>query len=121
MIGINEEVFIRYQHRDWLLTVFNAGFAPLSFLSHLIPEYIKIDRSAILSADASEVFRKFLSDLIKTLRNYTKKGIIAEGAETDQELAVMRDLGISLVQGLLFDRPRKADELIKNRELSSKS
>ncbi|GEM_PF-6282557 len=86
---------------------FGAGFVSLSFLSQLVPEYIKIDRSAILRADASDKFKQFLCDLVKTLRNYTKKDIIAEGIETERELAMVEEIGIHLIQGYLFGKPKK--------------
>lgn len=88
---------------------FGAGFVSLSFLSQLIPEYIKIDRSAILRADASDKFKQFLSDLVKTLGNYTEKGIIAEGIETERELAMVQEIGIHLIQGYLFGKPKKLE------------
>lgn len=86
---------------------FGAGFVSLSFISQLVPEYIKIDRSAIIRADASDKFKQFLSDLVKTLRNYTQKGIIAEGIETERELAMVEEIGIHLIQGFLFGKPKE--------------
>lgn len=38
-------------------------------------------------------------------QNYTTRGIIAEGIETEQELAVVREIGVDLGQGFLFGRP----------------
>lgn len=85
---------------------FGAGFISLPFICQLVPDYIKMDRSSILQAVSSEKFRKFLSDLIAGLRNYSKEGIIAEGIETEKELQVIRQMGIDLVQGFLFGKPK---------------
>jgi diguanylate cyclase (GGDEF)-like protein len=84
---------------------FGAGFISLPFVARLIPDYIKLDRATIVQAGASRQFLTFLRDLVLALRNYSKEGIIAEGIETPDELQVVRDLGISPVQGYLVGKP----------------
>jgi EAL domain-containing protein (putative c-di-GMP-specific phosphodiesterase class I) len=84
---------------------FGAGFISLPFIARLVPDFIKMDRSTILQAVASEKFRTFLRDLILALRNYVMAGIIAEGIETEKELSVVKTVGIHLVQGFLFGKP----------------
>ncbi|MCI0526569.1 MAG: EAL domain-containing protein, partial [Nitrospira sp.] len=91
---------------------FGAGFVSLPFIARLIPEYIKIDRSTVLQAVSSENFKKFLQDLLRAIRNYSKEGIIAEGVETEKELVVVKTLEINLAQGVLLGKPQ---ELNKNR------
>jgi len=39
------------------------------------------------------------------LRQYARQGIVAEGIETEEELAVAKQIGIHLVQGYLFGEP----------------
>lgn len=84
---------------------FGAGFVSFPFVAQLVPEYIKIDRSTLLQAVSSPKFRKFLKDLLFALENYTTRGMIAEGIETEKELSVVRELGVELGQGFLFGRP----------------
>lgn len=84
---------------------FGAGFVSFPFVAQLVPEYVKIDRSTLLQAVSSPKFRKFLKDLLFALQNYTTRGMIAEGIENEQELAVVRELGVNLGQGFLFGRP----------------
>jgi EAL domain-containing protein (putative c-di-GMP-specific phosphodiesterase class I) len=86
---------------------FGAGFISLPFIAQLVPEYIKVDRSTILQAVASEQFRTFSKDLVQAIRNYSSEGIIAEGVETEKELQVVKGLGIHLVQGFLFGKPEE--------------
>lgn len=95
---------------------FGAGFISLPFVAKLIPEYIKIDQSTILQSVSSELFREFLRDLIKAMRNYAAEGIIAEGVETEQELQIIKEIGVELVQGFWLGRP---DELTKVRSMPS--
>jgi diguanylate cyclase (GGDEF)-like protein len=85
---------------------FGAGFISLPFIARLIPDYIKMDRSAILQAVSSEQFGRFLKDLVQALRNYSREGIIAEGIESEKELKVVKDIGGHLVQGYFVGRPR---------------
>ena len=86
---------------------FGAGFISLPFIAQLIPEYIKIDRSTVLQSVSSLQFREFLKDLIQAMSNYSTEGIIAEGIETEQELEVVKELGLDLVQGFLLGRPHE--------------
>ena len=84
---------------------FGVGFISLPFLADLEPEYIKLDRLTILQAVASDEFRKFLNHVVLGLRQYAPEGIVAEGIETEQELAVVEQIGIHIVQGYLFGEP----------------
>jgi diguanylate cyclase (GGDEF)-like protein len=88
---------------------FGAGFISLPFVARLLPDYLKIDRSAIVQAVSSEQFGKFLKELIHAFKNYTKEGIIAEGIETEKELRVANQMGTSLVQGILLGEPKELD------------
>jgi len=84
---------------------FGVGFISLPFLADLEPEYIKLDRLTILQAVASDEFREFLNHVVLGLRQYARQGIVAEGIETEEELAVAKQIGIHLVQGYLFGEP----------------
>lgn len=86
---------------------FGAGFISLPFIARLVPKYIKVDRSTMLQAVSSEKFRGFLKPLLQSLRAYAMEGIIAEGVETEKELKVVKDMGIHLVQGFLFGKPKE--------------
>lgn len=90
---------------------FGAGFISLPFISGLSPDYIKLDRSTVLQAVSSKKFRLVLEDLVCGLRKITQDGIIAEGIETEEELSVMEELGITLIQGYLFGRPESLTSL----------
>jgi diguanylate cyclase (GGDEF)-like protein/PAS domain S-box-containing protein len=86
---------------------FGAGFISLPFVAQLIPDYIKLDRSTILQAVASQKFRSFLKHLLPALQMYSTQGIIAEGIETEKELQVVKDIGIYLIQGFLLGMPQE--------------
>ena len=86
---------------------FGAGFISLPFLSQLVPSYIKIDRSTMLRCVPSEQFRSFLGRLLQDLRMYATEGIIAEGVETEEELRIMKEMGIFMIQGFLLGKPQE--------------
>lgn len=87
---------------------FGAGFVSLSFISQLVPEHIKLDRSTILQASDSSKFVRVLRNMLGGLRNCCTEGIIAEGVESVRELEAVKSLGIYLAQGFLLGKP---DEL----------
>ncbi len=90
---------------------FGAGFVSLPFIARLVPDYIKLDRATIVQAVSSNQFKAVLQDLIHALRRTCTDGIIAEGIETQQELSVMKSLGIYLIQGYLFGTPRAWNDM----------
>ncbi|MBI3802415.1 MAG: diguanylate cyclase [Nitrospirae bacterium] len=111
LLGIDRylEIARRWRGEGFRFAIddFGAGFVSFPFISQLVPEYIKIDRSALLQAVASTPFRKFMKELVGTLRNFEASGIIAEGIETEEELQVVREMEISLAQGFLLGKPEK--------------
>jgi diguanylate cyclase (GGDEF)-like protein/PAS domain S-box-containing protein len=108
-IGIRLEVAGRWRKLGYRFAIddFGAGFVSFPFIAQFVPEYIKVDRSSILHAVASEKFRGFLKDQITALKNYAPDGIIAEGVETEKELNIVKKMGIHIAQGYLFGRPKE--------------
>lgn len=83
-----------------------AGYSSLNSLAQLEPDFVKLDM---------EMLRGIASDsrsarLIKHVLEFTKEEkipVIAEGIETAEECAVVRDLGCEMMQGFLFCRPEE--------------
>jgi EAL domain-containing protein (putative c-di-GMP-specific phosphodiesterase class I) len=96
----------RAQGYKFAIDDFGEGFVSLPLVARLTPEYIKIDRSLVLQAVSSDTFKGFLKHLLQALRMYATEGVIAEGVETEKELAVMKGIGIFIVQGYLTGRPQ---------------
>lgn len=95
----------RSQGFKFAIDDFGSGFISLPFVARLLPDYIKLDRSTIVQAVASEQFGKFLKDLVSAFKNYSKEGIISEGIETEKELQIAKEIGNYLVQGFLLGKP----------------
>ena len=87
-----------------------TGYSGLSYLRAFRFDKIKIDRSFISelgeSADCLAII-KAITHLGSTLGIPT----LAEGAETEKQLARLREAGCTEMQGYLFSRPIQASEI----------
>ena len=91
---------------------FGTGFSSLSYLQRLPFDTLKIDRSFVYSVgengENSEILQTIIS-LAKSLR----MRVIAEGIETESQLAVLRNLGCDYGQGYLLAKPKSKEETEK--------
>ncbi len=81
-----------------------AGYAGLSMLLALRPQLVKLDRSLIAGLDrdpAKRVLVRAMGELAATFDAW----VLAEGIETERELAELVALDVPLGQGYLFGRP----------------
>ncbi len=81
-----------------------AGYGSLQVLAEVHPEWLKIDLSLVRGVDHDEV-RRHLVESIVMLANKIGVKLVAEGIETPQELATLKELGVRYGQGFLFQRP----------------
>ncbi|MBF2098456.1 MAG: EAL domain-containing protein [Gloeomargaritaceae cyanobacterium C42_A2020_066] len=86
---------------------FGAGYASLKHLYKLRLQSLKVDRSLIADLAASPPSRELIQAIL-VLAQSLNLVAVAEGIETDQQAAELRDLGCHLGQGLLFGRPLSA-------------
>ncbi|PAJ74295.1 hypothetical protein CJF42_11405 [Pseudoalteromonas sp. NBT06-2] len=86
-----------------------AGYSGLKQWSELLPDIVKIDRYFIDHCDQSFVKKTFLKMIIE-LAKETGTQVIAEGIERDEELVLLKYLGINLMQGYLLQRPVKSPQ-----------
>ncbi|MGS0690079.1 EAL domain-containing protein [Shewanella sp. 30m-9] len=95
-----------YRSQGFLTAIddLGAGYSGLRLWSELAPDYVKIDRHFIESIDTSSVKQEFVRSIISLCQNLSCK-VIAEGIETQSELAVLKQLGIVYCQGFLLGRP----------------
>ncbi|WP_341581899.1 EAL domain-containing protein [Marinobacter metalliresistant] len=82
-----------------------SGYSGLKLWSELKPDYVKIDRHFIRDIQDDLIKREFLKSVVDLADRLGCK-LIAEGIETEAEFRVVSDLGIALVQGFLFGRPK---------------
>jgi EAL domain-containing protein (putative c-di-GMP-specific phosphodiesterase class I) len=87
---------------------FGTGYSSLAYLQQLPLDELKIDRSFIgaLQATIADPLASFVIDVGRRLGMTT----IAEGVETAEQEAVLRELGCDLMQGYFICRPLAADD-----------
>lgn len=81
-----------------------AGYAGLQQILMLRPDIIKLDMSLTRDVDRDPA-RASLAQALASFAARTEAIIVAEGIEREEELAVLRDLGIARGQGWLLGRP----------------
>ena len=80
-----------------------AGFASLRHVALIGPEFLKLD--IVLCRDVREPVRAALTRALVGFASETGATVIAEGIETGEDLAALRELGVSLGQGYLLAPP----------------
>ncbi len=101
-----QNIVSEYRKHGFQIAVddFGSGYSGLSFLADFTPDIIKLDRAITfqmhLRPAASEIVRHILS-----LANNLGCTVVAEGIETPEEYAAVRDCGVHLLQGYLFAKP----------------
>jgi EAL domain-containing protein (putative c-di-GMP-specific phosphodiesterase class I) len=91
-----------------------VGQASYRMILDCDPDYLKVDRY-IVSGCSADPRRRAVLESVVTLASRISSRVVAEGIETEEDLAVVEELGITLVQGYLLARPapvtRLAEEL----------
>jgi diguanylate cyclase (GGDEF)-like protein len=91
---------------------FGTGFSSLSYLQRLPFDTLKIDRSFVYSVGENGENSEILQTIISLAKNL-KMRVIAEGIETESQLAVLRNLGCDYGQGFLLAKPKSKDDTEK--------
>jgi diguanylate cyclase len=90
---------------------FGTGYSSLSYLRQLPVDSLKIDRSFItdLSAGKDHSIVAAIISLAHTLG----MSVTAEGVETEEQLAIIRDLSSNLAQGYLLGEPMSPQHMTR--------
>jgi diguanylate cyclase (GGDEF)-like protein/PAS domain S-box-containing protein len=89
---------------------FGTGYSSLAYLARLRPDVIKIDRSFLAAALNSPFDRRVLESLV-ALCHRLDMFVLAEGVETVEQVALLREMGCSLGQGFLFSPAVPAEDV----------
>jgi EAL domain-containing protein (putative c-di-GMP-specific phosphodiesterase class I) len=83
---------------------FGTGYSSLSYLKRFPVRFLKIDRSFIYRLENDPDDTMLVSGII-TLAHSLGMQVVAEGVETAEHLARLREMGCDVAQGNYFSEP----------------
>jgi EAL domain-containing protein (putative c-di-GMP-specific phosphodiesterase class I) len=72
---------------------------------------LKVDRSFVAEMEMREENRKLVHAMINLAHNLSLE-VVAEGVESEEQLALLRGFGCDQVQGFLVSKPLPIEELM---------
>ena len=91
-----------------LLDDFGTGYSSLAYVKRFPIDVLKIDRSFTADLDRDDADTATIVEAIVNMARGLRVGVVAEGVETEQHAARLRELGCTSAQGYLFARPMSA-------------
>ena len=89
---------------------FGTGYSSLGYLRKIRFSTIKVDRSIVPGAARSNPESLAIVRAVVAMADSLEMSTTAEGVETEEELAMVRQLGCRKIQGYLFGRPMPPEE-----------
>ncbi|WP_300722549.1 bifunctional diguanylate cyclase/phosphodiesterase [Pseudomonas sp.] len=91
---------------------FGTGFSSFVHLNSLPIALLKIDKSFVGGMESRDENRKLVHAMINLAHNLQLQ-VVAEGVETPEQLALLRDFGCDQVQGYFISKPLPLAELLE--------
>ena len=97
-----------------LIDDFGSGFSSLKMVKNIVSDTIKLDKSIIDGVGSDDKNNEIIvSHIIKMIRCLGTE-VLAEGVETKEQAAFLRDNGCDLIQGYLYGKPIPREEFEEN-------
>ncbi len=88
---------------------FGTGYSSLAYLSRLPIDSLKIDRSFVAALHEGPQNLEIVRAILLLGRSLGRR-VVAEGIETAEQLATLRELGVDMGQGYLLAKPLRAEQ-----------
>jgi diguanylate cyclase (GGDEF)-like protein len=89
---------------------FGSGYASIVSLTKIKPRRLKIDRQLVTPIVRSTAQRRLVRSIVEIGRSLGIE-VAAEGVETMEHAALLRELGCTILQGYAFAKPMAAEDL----------
>jgi EAL domain-containing protein (putative c-di-GMP-specific phosphodiesterase class I) len=89
---------------------FGAGYSSLAYLQQLPFDKLKIDRGFVAALDQSANTGVIIQAIV-ALGRALGMSVLIEGVETEEQRVLLRLAGCNEMQGFLFARPGRAEEV----------
>lgn len=87
---------------------FGTGYSSLSYLKKFPLDKLKIDRSFVQDIGTNPASTEIVAAIV-AMGHSLNLAIVAEGVETEEQLAVLTEMGCDEIQGFYYSRPVPAD------------
>jgi PAS domain S-box-containing protein len=91
---------------------FGTGYSSLSRLRRIPVDTLKIDRTFILNMDSDQENREIVRIIVTLAHNLGLK-VVAEGAETAEHVALLKELNCEMAQGYFYSRPAEEKAMLQ--------
>lgn len=101
-----KKAILHYRDQGFMVAIDDAGagYSSLQSIAELKPDFIKIDRSLVSDID-KDMVKKSLMETFVTFADKINSKILAEGIETEEEMKVILDMGVTFGQGYFLAKP----------------
>ena len=92
---------------------FGTGYSSLNLLTDFMFDVVKLDKSFLdnISRSNDKTDEIVVRNIVKMIKELGMK-TIAEGVETVEQAQLLKDIGCSMVQGYLYDKPLCVEDFI---------
>lgn len=103
------DMLLRLKKMNLTLSIddFGTGYSSLSYLHRFPTDILKVDRSFVSRMENGDEDAEIVKTIISLSHNLGM-GVVAEGVETESQLAALRSLNCEYGQGYFFAKPMSA-------------